>query len=69
MRSIYTFTSIESDDVTVRLYSGTAVVTGRLSVSLQIEDHRLIARFIYIHVYVKKSDRFEAVASQLTALK
>jgi ketosteroid isomerase-like protein len=62
----YTFAAIESDEVQVRSYGETIVVTGRSMVKLRHADQYLIGRFRYTHVYVRQMARWQVVAAHLT---
>jgi len=62
----YNFAAIESDEVQVRGYAKTLVVTGCSMVKLRHADQYLIAKFRYTHVYVRQMGRWQIVAAQLT---
>ena len=56
------------DDIRVRLFDNTAIVTGREILELRYNKQPLTNLLRYTRVYVKRGDRWQAVAQQLTAL-
>lgn len=50
----YSFAAIDLDEVEVRSYGETIVVTGRSTVRLRHADQILIRKFRYTHVYVRQ---------------
>jgi len=57
------------DEITLRIFGETAIVTGRLSGQMQDSDgiHDIDQR--YMRVYVKRNERWQAVATQVTKVK
>ena len=56
-------------EITVRTFGEVAIVTGRLSGQIQESDgiHDINQR--YMRVYVKRNERWQAVATQVTKIK
>lgn len=54
------------DDVSVRLFRDTAVVTGRSTLRAAFKGQSGTSIFRYTRVYVKRGGRWQAVAQQLT---
>lgn len=64
----YTFAAIESDEVQVRSYGETIVVSGRSTIKLRHVDQYLTGTFRYTHVYVRQLGRWHIVTAQITQL-
>ena len=62
------FESIRIDDVQVRVYGDTAVVTGRGTVKGQRRGQDLTGQSRSTSVYVKKQGRWQVVATQITRI-
>lgn len=62
------FDSNVIDDVTVMLYGDAAVVRGRTSVSARVNDAPVNARIRFTDVFIRRSGRWQAVASHASAL-
>jgi uncharacterized protein (TIGR02246 family) len=62
------FESISIDDVQVRVYGDTAVVTGRGTVKGQRRGQDLTGQSRSTSVYVKKQGRWQVVATQITRI-
>jgi len=56
------------DDVTVMLYGDAAVVRGRTSVSARVNEAPVSARIRFTDVFIRRSGRWQAVASHACAL-
>lgn len=56
------------DDLRVRVFDNAAIVTGRQILEIRYNRQPLTSLFRYTRVYVKRGDRWQAVAQQLTAL-
>jgi hypothetical protein len=62
--------SIEDDDVLVRIYGNTAVVTGRATSKRLGQDNQLmIGQVRFTRVYAKQKGRWQVVAAQSTPIK
>ena len=59
----------EFDEFTLRLFGQTAIVTGRLSGTGQDDDGTFYLEQRFTRVYVKRNDRWQAVATQVTVVK
>lgn len=57
------------DEITLRMFGEVAILTGRLSGQMQDSDgiHDINQR--YMRVYVKRNERWQAVATQVTKVK
>ena len=57
------------DEITLRMFGEVAILTGRLSGQMQDSDgiHEINQR--YMRVYVKRNERWQAVATQVTKVK
>jgi len=57
------------DEITLRIFGEVAILTGRLSGQMQDSDgsHDIDQR--YMRVYVKRNERWQAVATQVTKVK
>ena len=56
------------DDINVRVFGKTAVVTGRSTLKVAYKGKSNTSVFRYTRVYVKRGGRWQAVAQQLTRL-
>jgi ketosteroid isomerase-like protein len=56
------------DDIRVRVFSDTAIVTGRSTLQVAFKGQSSTSVFRYTRVYVKRDGRWQAVAQQLTRL-
>ena len=56
------------DDIEVRLFSETAIVTGRSTLRVAFKGQSNRSAFRYTRVYVKRDGRWQVVAQQLTRL-
>ena len=57
------------DQITLRMFGGTAIVTGRLSGTRRDNDGTFYLEQRYTRVYVKRNDRWQSVATQVTVVK
>ncbi len=57
------------DEITLRMFGEAAIVTGRLSGTGQDGDDTFRLEQRYTRVYVKRSNRWQAVATQVTVVK
>jgi ketosteroid isomerase-like protein len=57
------------DEVALRMFGETAIVTGRLSGTRRDRDGTFQIEQRYTRVYVKRNDRWQAVATQVTRVK
>ena len=57
------------DETTLRLFGDTAIVTGRLSGTKRGNDGTFYLEQRYTRVYVKRNDRWQSVATQVTVVK
>ena len=62
------YRSVERDDVTVRQYGDTAVVTGHAKVHVDADGQGLKFQIRFIDVYAKRDDVWRMVAYQSTRL-
>lgn len=62
------FESIEPTEVRVRLYGGTAVVTGRTEMQVRVGESLFALSSRYTHVYVEHHNRWRMVAAQGTRI-
>ena len=63
-----TFDTDVIDDVSVVLFDETAVVRGRTTVSARVNDTPVSARIRFTDVLVRRSGRWQAVASHASTL-
>jgi Domain of unknown function (DUF4440) len=63
------FESIEPSDVRVRLYPGTAIVTGSTRMYGRFGDAPFTAHSRYTHVYIQQQSQWRLVAAQGTAIQ
>jgi len=59
---------VNLDDVNVRIYGDTAVVTGRATLKGQFTGQDTSGKFRYTRVYVKRNGRWQVVAWQATRI-
>jgi len=59
----------EFDESALRMFGETAIVTGRLSGTMRDSDGTFHIEQRYTRVYVKRNDRWQAVATQVTRVK
>lgn len=59
----------QSDDVRVRVYGNTAVMTGRFTATGKFRDQRIDIRERYTAVWVKREGRWRLVAEQGNLIK
>ena len=57
------------DEITLRMFGDTAIVTGRLSGTRRDNDGTFYLEQRYTRVYVKRNDRWQCVATQVTVVK
>ena len=57
------------DEITLRMFGDTAIVTGRLSGTRRDNDGSFHLEQRYTRVYVKRNDRWQCVATQVTVIK
>jgi hypothetical protein len=62
------FDSNVVDDVSVLLFGDAAVVRGRTSLSARVNDAPVSARIRFTDVFIRRSGRWQAVASHASAL-
>ena len=60
--------AFDLDDINVRVFGKTAVVTGRSTLKVAYKGKSNTSVFRYTRVYVKRGGRWQAVAQQLTRL-
>ncbi len=60
------YESLRFDDIKVRLYGNTAVVTGRSTAKAQDKGQDISGQYRYTRVYVKRHGRWQLVATQST---
>jgi ketosteroid isomerase-like protein len=57
------------DQITLRMFGDTAIVTGRLSGTRRDNDGTFYLEQRYTRVYVKRNNRWQSVATQVTVVK
>jgi ketosteroid isomerase-like protein len=57
------------DETTLRMFGDTAIVTGRLAGTRRDNDGTFYLEQRYTRVYVKRNDRWQSVATQVTVVK
>jgi ketosteroid isomerase-like protein len=62
------YESITTDDVRVRIFTETAVVTGRASIKIKAGGEKQSFTICYLDVYVKQDGRWQMVAWQSSRL-
>jgi hypothetical protein len=63
------FDPYEFDEITLRMFKDAAIVTGRLSGTKRGNDGTFYIEQRYTRVYVKRNDRWQSVATQVTVVK
>ncbi|SRR6266540_1076767 len=63
------FDPYKFDEITLRMFKDTAIVTGRLSGTKRGNDGTFYLEQRYTRVYVKRNDRWQSVATQVTVVK
>ena len=63
------FDPYKFDEITLRMFGDTAIVTGRLSGTRRGNDGTFYLEQRYTRVYVKRNDRWQSVATQVTVVK
>jgi ketosteroid isomerase-like protein len=62
------FHSITADDIRVRIYGNTAIVTGHTEVRGQHEGRGVAGDYRYTRVYLRKAGRWRVVSSHSTRI-
>jgi len=57
------------DEITLRMFKDAAIVTGRLSGTRRSNDGTFYVEQRYTRLYVKRNDRWQSVATQVTVVK
>ena len=65
----YSIDDFRLDDIRVRLFDNTAIVTGREILEVRYNKQPLTSLLRYTRVYVKRASGWQIVAQQLTALQ
>ena len=60
------YESVANYDMVVSVYGNAAVVVGGTTVRGRYDGHEIGGQFRFTHVFVKKQDHWQAVATQLT---
>ena len=63
------FDPYKFDEITLRIFQDAAIVTGRLSGTRRGNDGIFYLEQRYTRVYVKRNDRWQSVATQVTVVK
>jgi ketosteroid isomerase-like protein len=58
----------EFDEIVIRMFGEAAIVTGRLSGQMKDSEGTRDVQQRYMRVYVKRNERWQAVATQVTAV-
>lgn len=66
--SDYSIDSFQVDGLRVRVFDNTAIVTGRQILVVLYNHQPFTSLFRYTRVYLKRANRWQVVAQQLTAL-
>jgi ketosteroid isomerase-like protein len=56
-------------EMTVRVYGNAAVITGQSSVKASVGGQDMSAELRFTDVWIKRGDRWQAVASQVTRIE
>jgi ketosteroid isomerase-like protein len=64
---VLAFTEIPVE-MKVRIYGETAVITGRSSIKAQVKGQDVCGEYRFTHVWIKRSNRWQVVASQVTRI-
>ena len=62
------FKSFTQDGFDVRFGAGTATVTGRMRVTVMVEDEAVSARFSYNRVYARRKGAWQVIRSRTTLI-
>ncbi len=62
------YESVTNYDQVVKIYGDTAVVAGATNVKGRFDGHDIGGQFRFTHVFVKRENRWQAVATQLTRI-
>jgi ketosteroid isomerase-like protein len=60
------FTAFKIDDLKVRFYGDTGIVLGQGSIEARTKTEDLSGKYVWTDTFVKQSDEWKAVASQVT---
>ena len=63
------FDPYKFDEIVLRMFKDAAIVTGRLSGTKRGNDGTFYLEQRYTRVYVRRNDRWQAVATQVTVVK
>lgn len=63
------YESVELQDVAVRVFGDTGVVTGRANVKGRIKTYDISGSYRYTVTFVRRAARWQAVASQMTRIQ
>lgn len=63
------FDPYKFDEISLRMFGDAAIVTGRLSGTKRGNDGTFYLEQRYTRVYVKRNDRWQSVATQVTVVK
>jgi ketosteroid isomerase-like protein len=58
-----TIDPFETEDVTVRVFGDTAIVTGRFTQTVRLKEESATAQFRYTDVYVRRGKSWQAVSA------
>ena len=64
----FKISSLEYDDVMIRAYKDTAVVTGRSTSTRMGQDNKLIGQVRFTRVYIKRDKGWQVVSAQSTPI-
>ena len=57
------------DEIALRMFNDAAIITGRLSGKKGADDGTFYVEQRYTRVYIKRNDRWQSVATQVTVVK
>lgn len=63
------YDSIEFEDANARVYGNTAVITSRVHVKVTVDGRDVTLHPCFLHVWVKRNDRWQLVAHQATQIQ
>src|SRR5262245_13375198 len=63
-----TYESVANHDQVVRIYGDAAVVAGSTTVKGRYEGQEIGGRFRFTHMFVKRDDKWQCIATQLTRI-
>jgi ketosteroid isomerase-like protein len=63
-----TLSEMHADEMTVRVYGSTAVITGQSTIKAKVQGRDESGQFRFTDVWVKQRERWLAVASQVTRI-